>query len=70
MEVVYHHFVVGREGLGEEQEGMIVPEMQEAGVGTSEVLEGSCEGTEDWGEGPSRLTTTDKGKGKEVQGEE
>ena len=56
-EAVYHHFVVSREGLGEEREGTVVPEEQEtqdAGVATSEVPnEGSevpgsgCEGTED-----------------------
>ena len=47
--------------------------MQEAGVGISkgaskevtEAIEGGCEGTEDWGEGPSGLMTTDKEKGKE-----
>ena len=28
-EVVYHHFVVSREGLGKEQEGTMVPEKRE-----------------------------------------
>jgi len=68
MEAVYHHFMVGREGSGEEREGTVVLEMQEAGVGTSEVPEGGHEGTKDWGECLSRLTAADKGKGKEVQG--
>ena len=49
--------------------------MQEAGMGTSEVmskevgkaLEGGCEDTKDQGEGLSGLTATDKGKGKEKE---
>ena len=75
--VVYHHFVVIREGLGKEWEGTIVPERwetQEAGVATSEVLNESgevpgsgCEGTKDWGEGLSSLSAADKGKGKEKE---
>ena len=66
--MVYHRFVVSREELGEKREGTVILETwetQEAGMGTSE-------GTKDWGEGPSRLTAMDKGKGKEkeVHGEE
>ena len=79
-EAVYHHFMVSREGSGEEREGTVILERQErweAGVATSKVLseeggvpEDGREGAEDQGEGPSRLTTVDKGKGKEVQDEE
>ena len=47
--------------------------MQEAGVGISKraseevtkATEGGCEGTKDWGKGPSSLCAVDKGKGKE-----
>jgi len=48
--------------------------MREAGVATSEVLNESGEvpgsgrkGTKDQGEGPSGLSATDKGKGKEKE---
>ena len=57
-------------------EGAARPEMQEVGVVTRKAAvegEGSpgggCEGSEDWGEGPSGLGTADKGKGKEVADE-
>ena len=71
-EVVYHHYVASREGSGKEQEGIVVQEqreMREARIGTSEVL---GENSKVQGEGPSSLSTTDKGKGKEkeVVGEE
>ena len=39
-EVVYHHYVAGREGSGKEWEGTVVQERREtreAGIGTSEV---------------------------------
>ena len=49
--------------------------MWEAHVGTSEgvrevvakATEGGCKGTKDQGKGPSGLSATDKGKGKEKE---
>ena len=53
--------------------GAVRPETQEAGVATSKVVgegdespRGCRKGSEDRGKGPSRLSATDMGKGKEV----
>ena len=55
-------------------EGEVRPKMQEAGVATSEAVGegdkspgGSHKGSKDRDEGPSGLSATDKGKGKEKE---